>query len=303
MTYSFLEPGRGKDNQAWRYALTIFTVIWASLLGGLIVVLVAFIFEGSLEIESYAPITVLLISMLPFLVVLLTLWGCLRLLHKRGVMSLVRPTGTFSWQKILLSAGLWFLLAALSDLVLAVLNPLNYQWSFDAKSFFLFLLPALILVPIQTSTEELIFRGYLIQWMGRYSRKMWLPLLAPSVVFMLMHFLNPEVEAYGFWLTMPMYFGIGLLMSWITLKTGGLEMALGLHLANNLYASLIVTFPSTALPSPALFSIQTYEPVAALVQQVTVMAVYLGIIYLVKREWMREGEAPAGPVSEIQPGS
>ncbi len=300
MTYSFLEPGRGKDNQAWRYVLTLVTIIWAALLGGLIVILVAYAFEGSLDIETYSPISVLLVSMLPFLAVLLTLWGCLRLFHKRGLLSLVRPTGAFSWQKILLSGVLWFFLAGLSDLVLAILNPANYRWSFDAKSFFLFLLPALILVPIQTSTEELVFRGYLTQWAGRYSRRMWLPLLVPSIVFMSMHALNPEVEAYGFWLTMPMYLGIGLLMAWVTLKTGGLEMALGLHLANNLYATLIVTFPNTALPSPAFFSIQTYEPVAALIQQVIVMAVYLGFIYLIKREWMREGEIPAATEVEVQ---
>jgi len=112
------------------------------------------------------------------------------------------------------------------------------------------------------------------------------------------HALNPEVQTYGALLTLPLYLGIGLLLSWVTLKTGGLEMALGLHVANNLYASMIVTFPSTALVTPALFSIQKYDPVVGLVQQLAVILIYFGIAYLWKRPWLKEGEpAPAAPAS------
>ena len=111
---------------------------------------------------------------------------------------------------------------------------------------------------IQTSTEEFIFRAYLPQGITRFTPRFWLPWIIPAVVFGLLHSLNPEVDTYGFILTIPFYIGFGLLLGWITLRSRSLELALGLHLANNLYASLIVTFPGSALPS-CPFTIQSYD--------------------------------------------
>lgn len=286
MRIPYLEPARGEHNQFWRYALTIIAILWFTFGAGLILAVIAIAVEGSADLATYSNFTMLLLTMLPFPVALLVLWGGLRLLHRRGLMSLLHPGGSFSWTKFWTSAAIWFLLASVSDLVIWLTNPANYSFSFNPAAFFPFMLLAAILVPIQTSTEELIVRGYLTQWVGRYSRKIWLPLILPSLAFMIMHGLNPEVTAYGAALTLPLYLGTGLLLAWVTLKSGGLELALGLHAANNVYATLAVTFPNTALPSPALFSVQVYDPVLALVQQVVVMALYLGIIYFWRRGWL-----------------
>src|SRR5574340_26816 len=290
MSSTYLEPARGENNQVWRYIVTIVAVVWVTLTVGLILSVVAIAVEGTMDLTRFQPMTQLLLALLPYPATLAALWGGLRLLHRRGIKSLLRPVGAFSWEKLWVSALLWFGLAGASDLAAWAVNPANYKWTFDARSFIAFLPVILLLLPIQTSTEELVFRGYLTQWMGRYSRKIWLPWILPSLVFMSMHGLNPEVQTYGALLTLPLYLAIGLLLSWITLKSGGLEMALGLHFANNLYASLIVTFPNTALPTPALFSIQKYDPLTGLLQQLILVGVYLGILYLWKRPWLREGE-------------
>lgn len=301
MSSTYLEPSRGEHNQFWRYILTVIAMIWAALTVGVLLTVIAIAIEGSTDISTYSTMTMLLVTMLTFPAVLLALWGGLRLLHRRGLKSLLRPTGRFSWKKLWFSGLIWFGLAGVGDLVLWFFNPENYHWTFDARAFIPFLLVAIVLVPIQTSTEELIFRGYFTQWVGRYSRKIWLPLVVPSLVFMAMHALNPEVQSYGALLTLPLYLGIGLLLAWITLKSGGLEMALGLHAANNLYASLMVTFPNTALPSPALFSIQKFDPLLALIQQLILMGIFLAILYLWKRPWLNEGEPDAVPILEAAP--
>jgi len=298
MPIPYLKPARGEYNQFWRYAVTLFAILWFSLGAGVIVTLVVMAATGSTDITTYSDLTMLWLTMLPFPAALLALWGGLRLLHKRGMMSLLRPGGGFSWKKLLLSGGVWFLLAVVSDGVMMLLNPSNYTWSFNPKTFFVYLLPALILIPIQTSTEELITRGYLSQWMGRFSQKIWLPLILPAFIFMLLHGLNPEVSAYGSLLTLPVYLGIGLLLGWVTLKSGGLEMALGLHVANNYYASLIVTFQSSALTSPALFSIKTYNPLLALVSQFVLIGIYLVIFYVFKPGWLNP-KKPADQVSSM----
>jgi membrane protease YdiL (CAAX protease family) len=114
------------------------------------------------------------------------------------------------------------------------------------------------------TAEELVFRGYLAQAFGR----VWGPSAAwwiPGALFGLLHGFNPEVGAYGLALMLPVYIGMGLILGWVTLRTGGLEAALGMHLANNLYGTLFVTAPVSALPAPALFRIQTYDAAVSLI--------------------------------------
>ena len=299
MKISYLEPARGENNQFWRYVVTNIGILWFTFGAGLILAVIAIAVEGSADLSTYSNFTMLLLTMLPFPVALAALWGGLRLLHRRNLMSLLHPGGGFSWGKLWTSALIWFVLAGASDLVLWLTNPSNYTFSFNPGAFFPFMLLVLLLVPIQTSTEELVVRGYLTQWVGRYSRSIWLPLILPSLLFMLLHGLNPEVTAYGSLLTLPLYLSTGLLLGWVTLKSGGLEMALGLHAANNIYATLMVTFPNTALPSPALFTVKVYDPVIALVQQAVVMALYLGILYVWKREWLASVENDAIAVPEV----
>lgn len=301
MSIPYLEPARAENNQFWRYLVTIFAIIWFALGAGVVVTLIVMVLTGSTDINTYSDLTLLWLTMLPFPGALLGLWAGLRLLHRRGLKSLLRPGGGFSWGKVILSGAVWFLLAAASDGIMALINPANYVWTFDPKAFLPYLLPAVFLIPIQTSTEELVTRGYLSQWMGRFTQKIWLPLIFPSLIFMLLHGLNPEVSAYGMLLTLPVYLSIGLLLGWVTLKSGGLEMALGLHAANNYYAGLIVTFQGSALRTPALFSIKVYDPVLALISQLVAIGLYLVIFYLIKPGWLRP--APPQPESSLTPAT
>ena len=53
-----------------------------------------------------------------------------------------------------------------------------------------------------------------------------------------------------------------------------MELALGMHAANNLFAALFANYTVTALPSPALFTIQTLDPVYSLVSLVIGIIVF-----------------------------
>lgn len=53
-----------------------------------------------------------------------------------------------------------------------------------------------------------------------------------------------------------------------------MELALGMHAANNLFAALFANYTVTALPSPSLFTIQTLDPVYSLVSLVIGMSVF-----------------------------
>ncbi len=221
-----------------------------------------------------APV-LLTVTMLPFSGVILVIWLALRFLHRRPFKSLIAPTGRFRWRLLLTSAFFWLVLCGLLDGVLALLQPGNYRWTFEPRAFFSFLPFALLLTPIQISAEELLFRGYLIQGIGTRARSVWLPLLIPAAFFTLLHLGNPEVSEYGADWTVPMYFIMGILLGWVTLRSGGLELALGWHLANNWYTGIFVTFPSSAIPTPALFTIQQYDPRLGLIGLIVISVVYL----------------------------
>ena len=44
-----------------------------------------------------------------------------------------------------------------------LISPENYEINFKLKEFLILLIIAVCLIPIQTSVEEIVFRGYLMQ--------------------------------------------------------------------------------------------------------------------------------------------
>jgi hypothetical protein len=257
----YLDSVRNGRNEFWRYLLVNLAMIFTSLVLTVVLLLGAFVLEGRItfDLNQLSQTSVFLVTMLPFPAALCILWIGQRWVHHRPILQLVNPFGKVRWRFLLLSGAIWFGLAVVSDLVLSRFQPGNYVWTFEFKKFLPFLLLSLILVPLQTATEEFIFRGYLAQGLSLLNAGIWPSLIIPALVFGLLHGFNPEVGAYGMLLTLPFYIAFGFLSGWLTLRSRGLELSIGLHMANNLYASLIVTFPSSAVASPALFSIQHYN--------------------------------------------
>jgi membrane protease YdiL (CAAX protease family) len=107
-------------------------------------------------------------------------------------------------------------------------------------------------MPIQTTAEELIFRGYLMQGFYNLSLNKWFPLLMTSLIFGTMHIMNPEVEKIGY-LILVYYIGTGLFLGIITLMDEGTELAIGFHAANNIIASLLITTDYTVFQTHSIF--------------------------------------------------
>ena len=120
------------------------------------------------------------------------------------------------------------------------------------QAFVILFLIAIVLVPLQTSAEELFFRGYLMQGFGQVFKHRIFPLLITSLMFGLMHFGNPEIDKLGP-LLMVSYVSMGFFFGIITLMDEGLELALGYHAGNNLLISLLVTADWTAFQTNSLF--------------------------------------------------
>ncbi|WP_017541244.1 CPBP family intramembrane glutamic endopeptidase [Nocardiopsis halophila] len=97
-----------------------------------------------------------------------------------------------------------------------------------------FLPPAVaivLLIPFQAAAEEYVFRGWLMQAFGAFMRTPWPGALVSSVIFMSLH-------GYRDW-GMVWVFLFGLCLAWVTIRTGGLEAAIGLHVVHNVGGFLL----------------------------------------------------------------
>jgi membrane protease YdiL (CAAX protease family) len=79
------------------------------------------------------------------------------------------------------------------------------------------------------------------------------------------------------------YFAMGFFLTRIALQDNGIELALGMHAANNLFSVLFANYTITALPSPALFTIQTLDPVYSLISLVIGLIVFYVIFFRTTR--------------------
>jgi membrane protease YdiL (CAAX protease family) len=195
---------------------------------------------------------------------------------------LTTPNKRVNWKRIALSFLAWFLLSGMVSIYEAIMYPGRYKVTLDIGAIIPYALFAILLIPIQTSAEELFFRGYLMQWMGLKTRNIiFLPVFT-GLIFMALHFGNPEmVVASGSLVLAASYFAIGAFAAIITLLDGGLELALGLHAANNIYTALVANYTISALPSSSIFVINEIDPVFGLISLLVALSIFYFLAFII----------------------
>jgi membrane protease YdiL (CAAX protease family) len=128
----------------------------------------------------------------------------------------------------------------------------DFVFQFHFGRWIILFIVSVCLIPFQTSVEEIFMRGYLMQAIGNLTKYPIVGVLLSAGLFGAMHFWNPEVQKMGLPMAVYYYMGFGLVLGAITLLDEGLELALGFHAANNLFASIFVTFKDSSLQTDAL---------------------------------------------------
>lgn len=195
--------------------------------------------------------TFLIYLILPFVFAFITLLLCVRFLLKKPVLSIFTTRKKLDFKRFFVGFGTWGIVLTLF-LIVGIYSSNQLSWNFKPELFFPLLLIALVLIPIQTTCEEVLFRGYLFQLIGARFRKGFIPVLFTGILFGLVHGANPEVAKIGNVLLL-FYISTGLFMGIIALMDDGLELSMGYHAANNLFAALIVTNDWQAFTTDALF--------------------------------------------------
>jgi len=285
-----------------------------------------------------------------FSLVLLTFVGALvafyfifKAIHNREFKTLVNPFSRIRWDRIFFAFFLWLILGLVFEGVSYALNPSDYTFHFKINTFIPLVIISLILLPIQTSTEELLFRGYMMQGIstfklyqvlsvifsialayfavkllgnsnyfgltadggetsiklssikpilnsviggglvfliskslinlfsksgisksGLLSRQTkWISLVMSALIFGMAHSMNPEISKYGFWTMEAYYISAGLIFGIITIMDDGLELALGLHAAQNFIGAVFVGYEGGAIQTDSLLKVNEINPTSA----------------------------------------
>jgi uncharacterized protein len=160
--------------------------------------------------------------------------------------------------------------------------PDTFSFNSDLATLAFFVPIALVLTAIQTTTEELFFRRYIVQGASLiWSNRVFLA-IASAVIFTLPHLLNPEAIAGG-WLTVffTYFLAPGLVWSVVSLVDGTTELAIGVHFANNIGGILLINIAGSAVTAPALFTISEYHATYGALSVLVAIPVFLAIAYKV----------------------
>lgn len=188
---------------------------------------------------------------LPFLWVFLGLIIHIKKVHQRPILSIFTARTNFDWKRLFFSFGLVFGILALS-LIIQGFSTSELKFQFDAKKFIPLLFVSVIMLSFQTTCEELIFRSYLLQGLKHRLRSNKAAVLITGVMFGAIHIGNPEIQAIGYHILIY-YIAVGIFLGLITLFDNGMELAIGYHAANNIFAAIVVTNDWQAFQTDALF--------------------------------------------------
>ena len=127
----------------------------------------------------------------------------------------------------------------------------------------LFAIIAVAVVP--AIVEELFFRGYLIQGLSQIFKNGIIPLMISSLLFGLAHMSNPEVQKFGWSIMLSYYVIFALFMGCITFLDEGLELAIGIHFANNMISGLLVSTRDSVLKPYSILETKNENPYLELI--------------------------------------
>jgi len=294
---SFLENASEGKNNWWRYLLTvILSLVGGSFVAGLVlglflVFLSVFASGGISNIANFiesamnSPFTLVILVGISYSISFFLFYICLRFLQHKHLLKIINTVSGLRWKLLFKGLILWALILFILSLPDLIFNPGSYQITYNSGSFIILLIICLLVFPIQASFEEILFRGYLMQGFSLVSKKPWVPLLITSILFGCVHFFN-GTNLYTDLSIVASTFIIGMMLGVIALGDNGIETAMGVHIANNLYVALLYNSTDSGLPGlPSMVTAQAADPFTGLPLLILAALLMIAILF-----WNRKGD-------------
>ena len=138
----------------------------------------------------------------------------------------------------------------------------------------LFLIASLILVPLQCTAEEFVYRGLIMQTFGSWFKIPVLAIVLQAIIFSVSHGYNS--------LGLVEVFVSGLIFGFLTWETNGIEVSSAMHTANNFSISLFIMFGLRSATSAPQFN----DVVISIVFDIILCAIMYYVI--MKTDWFSE---------------
>lgn len=252
---TFLEQSKKAQGPSGIYLITLSITLLAFLLVGFATSFLAqnvFHFElGVGSIQGSDKNLYLALQLLPFLGSLTAVLLCVKFIHKQPVLSVFTAREYFDWKRFFLSFSIWGGVLTFF-LVLGIIMGADVSFEFKPSTFFQLVLVSLILIPIQTTAEDILFRGVLFQGLGAGLKSGLMAILILGGVFGYLHAGNPEVAILGKGILI-FYIVSGIFLGLLTHLDDGMELGMGYHVVNNIFGALILTNNWQAFQTDALF--------------------------------------------------
>ncbi|MBL6591186.1 MAG: CPBP family intramembrane metalloprotease [Flavobacteriaceae bacterium] len=308
----FIEQALDFKNDWWRYFIGFIVIFLFWQLIGAIPLIIGMISQmdfsdsdslRALEnpIDMFSMIgsknTVLTLLLISFLVGFLGLFIVVKNIHNQNFKSLITSRKKIDYSRILHCFLVIFILNSLIIFISYVISPSSFEYNFQLEPFLILILICIFLLPFQTTFEELLVRGYLLQGFGIAFKSRAAAFIIPSIIFGFLHILNPEIDKLGYGFLVA-YILMGMTWGIFTLMDDGNELAIGAHYANNLVVFLFLTADWHAVQTNAVF-ISLEEP--NLLSMIIPMFIYYPILifyFSKKYNWTNWSDKLFGKIND-----
>jgi membrane protease YdiL (CAAX protease family) len=179
--------------------------------------------------------------------------------------------GQWRWRNFSLGFGVWLVVQAVLALIDFLIAPKGFALSAGPGTLPLAAV-AFAGILIQTFSEEFIFRGYLTQGLLLLLKKPLPTAIVSGLLFGSLHIANGVPQALNATV-------FGIVCSVIAIRTGGIALTFGLHLANNYFGAVVVVSGSDVFKgSPGIFTQTT--------PHLLWWDVFLGVLVLAAVPWL-----------------
>lgn len=301
----YVAPARRRP-AFWRLLAGVVIILACWLIGALIVLIGLAVWLIARERLPVAEVmarlegAMSLTSSEGVVIALLTFWGiwagvaiAVWTLHRRGPRTVLAAPGRP------LLAGFWLGALIAAVLVFAPLlitlpfsePPLRSDVGIGDWAVWLAILVPLIF--LQAGGEELIFRGYLQQQLAARFASPWVWALIPSLLFGMMHFVNPALGLTDRLLYVAVTALFGLAAAAMVVQTGGLGAALGFHVTVNL-AGLSLFGMEGVHDGVSLYIVPEGDFRSGLIADCILMAAFVAFVVSPLSPFRRRGKPPRG---------
>ncbi|MEW9806052.1 lysostaphin resistance A-like protein [Mesorhizobium sp. ZMM04-5] len=245
----------------------------------------------------------------------LGLWLAMRLLHRERLSRLFGNSASIARAPFIKGFAAVAITSLLTEVAYLALKPEIVRGPVELGAWVLLLCPLAFFAFVQTSSEELLFRGYLQRGLASRFRSPIVWAVLPTLVFAALHWNPASVLA----MNIAVMIAIGAfsaLLALLVYATGNLGAAMGAHLGNNLIGFALISHDRTlgglALFQAAPLDSLAWTPAETLLIAGTSLASILvtGLLLLHPRSPLKvgpdaadpeQGGSPVSPAREQEP--